>query len=377
MRINEDLLYNNNFDSLLSLGLMSGTSLDGLDIALVQTNGLKKINFISFNTYKYPNKLKSNIENFIKKRNRPNDLERFLNDFNVNSIKSFIKDNKIDLSSIKIIGLHGHTIFHKPEENWTWQLGDGQYLSNIFKIPVISNFRYRDVCLGGEGAPLVPVWHFALLNNIKNQQYPCAVVNVGGISNMTLIFKKDKIPISFDFGTGNAPLDYIMKKHFNKDFDMNGKNSLKGRISYETINEILNDKWFNIEPPKSLDKFQLNNILLKNTKNLAVNDRLATLSKLISLMAKKAISFYKIKPKIWYISGGGRLNKSIIKGFKEEFGKNIYLAEDVGLNGDAMEAEAFAYLAVRSFKGLPLTWKTTTGVQFPTSGGVLNYPIKF
>ena len=376
MRINQDNTYNNNFDSVLSIGLMSGTSLDGVDVALIETDGLGKIFFKGNKTYKFPANIRSGMEEFIFKRVNHHKISKIFNDFHIHSVKNFIKNEQLNNKAIKVIGFHGHTIYHNPIENWTWQLGDGKYLSKNLQIPVISNFRYRDVCLGGEGAPLVPVWHHAIINMIEKKKFPCAFINIGGVSNITLFSNIIDIPISFDIGIGNAPLDRIMKKNYNMEFDIDGIYSKRGNISLKVIKNILSQDWFNLRPPKSLDKYSLDNIIKKYTKSLSTNDKLATLSNLISASARKGISFFDIVPETWYLSGGGRLNNSIVQGFKKEFGKKIVLVDDLGLNGDSMEAQAFAYLAVRSMRGLPFTWNNTTGVKNPTSGGLLNFVLK-
>ena len=376
MRINQDNTYNNNFDSVLSIGLMSGTSLDGVDVALIETDGLNKIIFKGNKTYKFPENIRNYMEEFIIKRVNHHKISKIFNDFHIHCVKKFIKNEQLNNKAIKVIGFHGHTIYHNPIENWTWQLGDGKYLSKKLKIPVVSNFRYRDVCLGGEGAPLVPVWHRAIINMMEKKEFPCAFINIGGVSNITLFSNIIDIPISFDIGIGNAPLDRIMKKHYNMEFDIDGIYSKRGNISLKVIKNILSQDWFNLRPPKSLDKYSLDNIIKKYTKSLSTNDKLATLSNLISASARKGISFFDIVPEVWYLSGGGRLNNSIVQGFKKEFGKKIVLVDDLGLNGDSMEAQAFAYLAVRSMRGLPFTWNNTTGVKNPTSGGLLNFVLK-
>ena len=374
MRIDEENIYNNNFDSLLALGLMSGTSLDGVDVALLSTDGNKNIISRGYSNFNFPKRLKNKIEKFIINRNNPFFISRLITDFHICCIKDFINKNNIKIESIDLIGFHGHTVFHKPNEGWSWQIGDGQHMSNSLKIPVVSNFRYRDVCLGGEGAPLVPIWHLSLINSFKYKKFPCAFLNIGGIANISYLMNNEDIPTSFDIGPGNTLLDFIMKEYFNREFDKNGVEAEKGNICYDTIQNILSESWFNLEPPKSLDKNELNKSILGYTGHLSPNDKAATLAKLISSAAKKSISFLASPPRVWYICGGGRLNKSIIKGFHEEFGETVYLVDEIGWNGDSIEAEAFAYLAVRSMKGMACTWKNTTGVGYPTAGGLLSYP---
>ena len=374
MRIDEENIYNNDFDSLLALGLMSGTSIDGVDVALLKTNGLDNIINKGYQTYSFSKKIKNKIENFITARNSPKEITKLITDFHTSCVKDFIKKKNISLGSINIVGFHGQTIFHKPDQCWTWQLGDGQQLSNSLNIPVISNFRYRDVCLGGQGAPLVPIWHLAIINSMEREKFPCVFINIGGVANITYIEDKNKIPISFDIGPGNAPLDFVMKKYFNKDFDSDGAESAHGTIALTSVNNILSDSWFDLLPPKSLDKNELDKVLTRHIKHLNPSDKAATLAKLVSSSAKKSMSFFSTPPKALYVCGGGRLNKTIMNGFNQEFGNIICSVDELGWNGDALEAGAFAYLAVRSLKGMSFTWKNTTGVSRATSGGLLSHP---
>ena len=357
-----------------AIGLMSGTSLDGVDIALIKTDGDKKIILNNFKTYQYNKPLIDNIQKFIFSRKGIRNTKDLLTKFHADSIISFLKDNNISYDEIDIIGFHGHTIYHSPNESWTWQLGDGQYLSTLVKIPVISNFRYRDICLGGQGAPLVGIWHKALSMNIKKIQYPCVFVNIGGVSNITYIYNKNNIPFSFDIGIGNGPLDLVMQKYFNKSYDENGETSLNGDINYQVLNIILNDPWYKLSPPKSIDKYYLNNLLFLNIGHLDTVDQAATISKLISLQFKESLKFFSTYPKSIYISGGGAKNKAIMNGFFKDYNNLIFSLEDNNWNADAMEAQAFAYLAVRSIKSLHYTYNKITGVNSPTSGGVLNFP---
>ena len=202
-----------------SMGLMSGTSLDGLDIALISSDSLNKFILRQFNTYKYSKSLKQSIRDFIDNRKNINHLDGLITEFNAKCIKSFMVEFNIKQSDIDIIGMHGHTIFHSPKENWTWQLSNGKALSNLVNIPVISNLRYRDVCLGGEGAPLVGIWHKTLLMGSKDPIFPCVFLNIGGVSNITYIENEYEIPYSFDIGVGNGPIDMVMEKYFDISFD--------------------------------------------------------------------------------------------------------------------------------------------------------------
>ena len=365
---------NNTKTVVVSLGLMSGTSLDGVDIALIKTDANQLVKLGSFKTYRYSNTLINKIKEFIINRNNIKDINLLITRFHAVSIKSFLNNFKIKKSEIDIIGFHGQTIFHSPEQRWTWQLGDGQYLSNLVNIPVISNFRYRDICLGGQGAPLVAIWHKVLSQSISKQKYPCVFLNIGGVSNITYIENMDDLPYSFDIGVGNGPLDLVMQKYYKKQFDMGGTISLKGNINYKILNNILEDSWFKTSPPKSMDKNYLNNLIFFYLDKLKSADMAANIAKLISLQLKVGCNFFNKQPKSLYISGGGAKNVAISNGIKEEFNEIILSLLDNNWNADAMEAQAFAYLASRSLKSLPYTWNKVTGVSSETSGGVINFP---
>jgi len=356
-----------------SMGLMSGTSLDGLDIGLISTNALNKFILRQFNTYEYSRSLKQSIRGFIDNRKNLNHVNSLITEFNAKCIKSFMTEFNIKQSDVDIIGMHGHTIFHNPKENWTWQLSNGKALSNLVNIPVISNLRYRDVCLGGEGAPLVGIWHKTLLMGSKDPIFPCVFLNIGGVSNITYIENEYEIPYSFDIGVGNGPIDMVMEKYFDISFDKGGKISLKGVINKNSIQTILTNEWFKKFPPKSIDKSSLNRLIQSCIEHLSPEDKAATLSKLISLQLKKSLNFFSKRPKCLFICGGGSKNEAIIKGLKEEY-DDIILPLEAHWNSDAMEAQAFAYLATRSLKSISYTWKKITGVRNEASGGLLNFP---
>ena len=366
---------NSDKSSINALGLMSGTSLDGVDIALIKTDGNEEIILKYSKTYPYNQSLVDSIKIFINSRKNIKQTSLLITKFHAKSINSFIKNYNLNSNEIDIIGFHGQTIFHSPNQKWTWQMGDGKYLSSLVRIPVISNFRYRDICLGGQGAPLIGIWHKALLNNLNNIKYPCVFLNIGGVSNITYIEQKNNIPYSFDIGIGNGPLDFIMQKFYNKNFDENGKISLHGEINYQSINNILNDPWFKIAPPKSIDKNYLNNLLFLNINHLNPEDQAATISRLITMQLKESFKFFSLKPNSLYVSGGGVKNLAMMKGISEGYSGILLSLDDNNWNADAMEAQAFAYLAVKSIKSLPYTFNKTTGVNAATTGGLINFPI--
>lgn len=239
----------NNETVVNCMGIMSGTSLDGLDIALIRTNAIDKFELKQFYTYEYNKSLKQSINKFIQNRISIKFVSKLITEFNVKAIKTFMSDFNIKKNDIDVIGVHGQTIFHNPKEKWTWQLCDGKSIANMINIPVISNFRYRDVCLGGEGAPLVGVWHKAILNKDRDLIYPSVFLNIGGVSNITYIKNKYDIPYSFDIGIGNGPINSTVAEYFNIPFDKDGIIGLKGKANIDIINNILSHTWFNHPPP--------------------------------------------------------------------------------------------------------------------------------
>jgi len=367
--------YNNKKNNIIAIGLMSGTSMDGVDVALVKTDGLKNFEVKNFMTFYYSDEIRKLLQRSIQLKVNIRNLSDVITNFHINSVKLLIKKYGLSLQNIDVIGFHGQTIVHHPAEGWTWQLGSGQEMSNELNIPVISNFRYRDVCLGGEGAPLVAIWHKALASSIINQKYPCIFLNVGGVSNITYLKDHNHVTYCFDIGLGNGPIDHISQQYFSKKFDYDGNISLSGNINYSVLKDILKHQWFNKKPPKSLDKNEFNKFIFSSLEGVAAKDKLATLSKLVALCLKRSVNFLNLKPKCIYVCGGGRNNEAIMRGLKEEFGSIILKVEEKNWNGDAIEAQAFAYLAVRSLKNLPLTINNLTGLSRDVSGGVLSLPI--
>ncbi len=367
--------YNNKENNIMTIGLMSGTSMDGVDVALVKTDGFKNFKIKNFETFCYSDEIRKLLQKSIRLKINLSSLSEVITNFHINSIKLLLKKYGLSVKNIDLIGFHGQTIMHHPAEGWTWQLGNGQDISNELKIPVISNFRYRDVCLGGEGAPLVAIWHKILANSIINQKYPCIFLNIGGVSNITYIEDCDNVSYCFDIGIGNGPIDQISQQYFSKIFDHDGNISLSGNINYSVLKDILKHQWFTKKPPKSIDRNEFNKFIFSCLEGISARDKLATLSKLVALSLKSSINFLNLKPKCIYISGGGRYNKAIMHGLKDEFGNIIFKMEENNWNGDAIEAQAFAYLAVRSIKSLPLTINNLTGLSRDVSGGVLSLPI--
>ena len=353
---------------LVALGLMSGTSLDGIDVAIIKTDGEIITEFGAFITVPYKDKLRdriraeiNNAKNFADDSKglqeyftnvKDANLERDITLAHAEAVESLVKGTGVKPD---IIGFHGQTVIHKPnlpvERAFTWQMGDGKLLAERTKTTVVYDFRSSDVKARGQGAPLVPVFHRAITWNLNR---PVAVVNIGGVANITWV-QEDGEMLAFDTGPGNAMINDIMKKHFGKEFDDGGAVADKGKVDEKILAEYLADEYFTAKPPKSLDR---NHFTLDKVAHLKPEDAVATLTAFTAHSILLSNKYFNKKAK-FYITGGGRLNHKIMT----LLGDDAEPIENIGHNGDAFEAQAFAYLAVRAHNGLPISFPTTTGCK--------------
>jgi anhydro-N-acetylmuramic acid kinase len=357
-----------------SLGLMSGTSLDGIDVALIRSDGETVVERGPSATYVYDQKqqgiLRQALADALEITERGQRLghlfetEELLTKWHASAVQQFLDKNSLTYSNIDVIGFHGQTVIHKPEQHLTVQLGDGQSLVNATKIQVVYDMRAADVAAGGQGAPLVPAYHRALA-----QETPVAFVNVGGVGNVTHIAPDGHLN-AFDTGPGNALINDWMKKHGGMDFDDSGKTAARGKISVPHLKAALASEYFAKRPPKSLDR---NSFAHLDFSGLNLDDGAATLTAFTAHSIARAAHWFHEQPLAWVICGGGRHNETLMQMLREIL-PNVHSAEERGLNGDSMEAEAWAYLAVRSLRGLPITFPGTTGVKHEMTGGVLAKP---
>lgn len=354
-----------------SIGFMSGTSLDGIDVALIKTDGESVVERGPSATYAYDQEQQEILRQALadalvitERGQRPGQLletEKLLSSWHAIAIQQFLEKNSLTHSNIDVIGFHGQTVIHKPDQHLTVQLGDGQYLANATKIQVVYDMRAADVEAGGQGAPLVPAYHRALA-----KETPVAFVNVGGVGNVTHIAPDGHLN-AFDTGPGNALINDWMKKHGGFDFDDSGKTASRGTISVPHLKAALNSEYFTKRPPKSLDR---NSFAHLDFTDLNLEDGAATLTAFTAHSIARAAHWFHEAPKAWVICGGGRHNETLMQMLREIM-PNVQIAEEQGFNGDSMEAEAWAYLAVRSLRGLPITFPGTTGVKHEMTGGVL------
>jgi anhydro-N-acetylmuramic acid kinase len=356
-----------------ALGLMSGTSMDGIDVALLATDGNRELQHGPAAAFPYPPEIRLRLRNalgeaksLVRREDRPGplrDLERDLTLLNAEAVKRFLAANGIDRGTIGLVGYHGQTVLHDPARAMTVQLGDGALLSEQTGLDIVFDMRAADVAAGGQGAPLVPIYHRALA--VQLAMLPAAFVNIGGVANVTWIGERI---IAFDTGPGNALLDDWMLKHMGAAHDADGACAKRGRVNEEALTALLTNGYFGRLPPKSLDR---NDFSAAPVAGLSLEDGAATLTAFTAASIARGREHTPIEPRVWVVCGGGRKNRTLMSMLASNVPNAVVPAEALGLNGDFIEAEAWAYLAVRSVLGLPITYPDTTGVDQPLTGGVL------
>lgn len=358
-----------------ALGLMSGTSMDGIDGSIIISNGIEvKENRVS-NKTNYSNttiKLLFAALNNISEFLNDNDTQQELS-YKVTIDHAVAAKNLIDQSSIipDVVGFHGQTILHSPQQKKTLQLGDGKLLSQLLKTNVVSQFRENDIFHGGEGAPIAPIYHKMLIKNY-NLNLPACIINIGGISNITYF---DGIElIGFDTGPGNGLMDSYMQKYLKSNYDYNGQLSSTGSIDWDLVKKFTSNNYFSRLYPKSLDRNDFQTIYsLLQSKQLSHADSMATLAEFTVASIDISIKTFSKKPKNIVLVGGGTKNKNLVKKLKKLFGNTLILSEEIGFSSLIVEAELIGYLAVRKLYSLPITFPKTTGVYKPLVGGKIHY----
>lgn len=344
------------------IGLMSGTSLDGVDAALIETDGESEIRRVAFDTRPYDEETRAKIRRVLGQKSMQSlevkEAEDVLTRLHANIVNDMVaRHGKVDL-----IGFHGQTIHHAPEKGETCQIGDGALLASMTGVEVVNDFRTADVTAGGQGAPLVPVYHQALAATL---QKPVVFLNIGGVANVTYVGGDGEL-LAFDTGPGNALVDDWMLKKTGRPYDADGKAAAAGGADDLVLKRFLAHPFFEAPAPKSLDRNAFADI---GADHLSAEDGAATLSLCTVHAIAAAEKLFPASAKKWIVCGGGRLNSFLMTKIKELVNAEVSSIDKLGLNGDAIEAEAFAYLAVRSVKGLPLSFPTTTGVPEPMTGG--------
>ena len=364
-----------------AIGLMSGTSLDGVDVALGDTDGESIAAFGPVGYRPYSDDERALLRTALSagatltdRNARPGVLgeaEAFVTGVHAEAVESFLADEHIDKSAVAIVGFHGQTVLHKPSARLTVQIGDGLALARRLGMAVAYDFRAADVAAGGQGAPLVPVFHQALARDLA-KPHPIAVLNVGGVANVTFVDGGD--PVACDTGPGNALIDDFMRARTGSPLDRDGDQAGRGRADEAFVARILANGFFDLPCPKSLDRnaFAFENIGLPD---FSVVDGAATLSALTAATVARIIAHLPEPPKAWIVAGGGARNPTLMRMLAQRLAPaTVETADAVGWQSQSIEAQAFAYLAVRTLNGLPITFPKTTGVPKPMAGGVVARP---
>ncbi len=365
----------------LALGLMSGTSMDGIDAALIDSDGhgVKTVGKAVHMPYSADMRrhISQAMEQAVALGHPPRQdesLDRLaekLTILHAHAVKKILAENGLAETEIAIIGFHGQTVLHRPDENWTWQIGDGQLLADLVRIPVVHNFRQNDMKHGGQGAPLVPIYHQALVREHSLDNFPVAIVNIGGVGNITWIGSEvEGRMLAFDTGPGNALLDDWIGRKTDLTMDRDGEISATGKVDGELLNRWLEQSYFYKMPPKSLDRHSFD---ISGIEPLSLEDGAATLAEFTARTIEVALKHCPEAPRNIYVCGGGRHNRTLMSKLGQ-LGIPVSKVEDLGWRGDYLEAEAFAFLACRHLRDLPITFPGTTGVSHSSPGGVLYKP---
>ena len=364
-----------------SLGLMSGTSMDGIDASIIKSNGEDKYETVFDQYFKYDEEIYRELVNIRNKINSSGDLkvnsiilselERKITLFHATVCKKIISNYSSD---VDLIGFHGQTIFHNAKEKISKQLGDANLLSGLLKKKVIYNFRENDILNGGQGAPLAPIFHQILVN--QNQiRLPACIINIGGIANITIILSKDFNGLkSYDIGPGNCLLDEWTRKNSEKRFDKNGELAKAGKTDEIILNQAI-DNFDNIKNNNL--SFDVKDFDLNFVRGLSLEDGLSTLTDFTaSLIYQSIIDSFNLDKDIELnilVCGGGRKNSFLINSIKNKIptNMNLFLIDEYKIDGDFIESQAFAYLAIRSFLKKIISFPKTTNVKNYCTGGVL------
>jgi anhydro-N-acetylmuramic acid kinase len=365
---------------MTAIGLMSGTSLDGVDVALIETDG-KRVQAFGPTGYRpYTEAERGLLRQALaeavhlpQRDARPGILreaERAVTLAHAEAVAAFTAQNHIAREDVDIVGFHGQTVLHRPAQRMTVQIGDAAALAKAIHIPVMHDFRAADVAAGGQGAPLVPVYHRALAQSLQRQG-PLAVVNIGGVSNITYIDGADTL-IACDTGPGNALLDDFIFRVTGQRFDGEGRMAAQGAADEAWVARALAHPFFALPPPKSLDRNDFASLALPA---LSPADGAATLTALTAAAIARIVPLLPKPPRSWIVAGGGARNFTMLRMLRERLAPaTVEAADALGWSADAIEAQAFGFLAARGLKGLPLSYPATTGVPMPMTGGLIARP---
>ena len=354
--------------ALTAIGLMSGTSLDGIDAAVIKTDGeiIESVGVAA--TYPYENDLRNRLKALVGRpfKNDPFSVETVqgLTLAHVEAVNQLLKLSGKSHENIDIIGFHGQTIYHAPAQKVTYQIGDGALLAKKTRIKVVADFRSNDIAHGGQGAPLVPLFHKALSTTLEK---PLCILNIGGVANVTWLSPDGGI-LAFDTGPGNAVINDWVMETLGTEMDQGGMLAKSGTVDTSILVKMLKNSYFFKPYPKSLDRNDFN---LELIRGLSPADGAATLTAFTASCIALAETKFPALPIRWLVAGGGRHNRCMMAELRKRLRSEVAPVETAGWQGDAVEAQAFGFLAVRSLYGMSLTVPATTGCDRPISGGVL------
>lgn len=355
------------------IGLMSGTSMDGIDAAYLETDGEGLVRPGPAVTLPYAPDFRSRLGAFVARapeRGAPgaDELARDLTDLHIDAVQQLLRQMNRPAATIDLIGFHGQTIWHRPAQRQTWQMGDGTRLAEAFGVPVAFDFRSADVTVGGQGAPLLPIYHAALA---QRAGLPAAILNVGGVANITCIGATPEDMIAFDTGPGNGLIDDWMRERLGLPMDEGGTIAAKGKVHADLVDLMLQHDYFAKHAPKSLDRFAFG---AHGLAHLSTEDGAATLTAFTAAAVAKGLAHCPTCPNKMFVAGGGRRNPVLMQLLAHYTDVAIAPVDELGWDGDALEAQGFAYMAVRTLRGRPITFPGTTGVSAPMTGGRIAMP---
>src|SRR5580704_5864332 len=368
--------------SVLAIGLMSGTSQDGVDVALIDTDGEAIAQFSATACRPYTRAERTLLRsataaaaNLTERMARPDlvaKAEQLVNDAHAEAVEAFLATNDLKPANLAAVGFHGQTLLHRPERQLTVQIGDGQALAARLGIPVVYDFRAADITAGGQGAPLAPIFHRALVRQLGSKP-PIAVLNLGGVANVTYI-DGDTL-IACDTGPGNALLDDFLRLRTGRPLDTDGRKAAAGEVDQRIIERLMQHPFFALPPPKSLDRNDFRGFVGDTLDGIDVENGAATLTALTAAAVAAIVPHLPRAPASWVAAGGGARNPTLMRVLAERLAPaHIVSAHETGWSVDSLEAQAFAYLAVRSLRGLPISFPGTTGAPRPLTGGILANP---